>query len=179
MSFRSISDVGIRRQEIRMVEGVENVRAELKLLALRYVEDLGKRGIELLLSIGVQWIDSRGAVGHRRRVNDEGAGIEPLVHGRVAQRPVSNAVRTIGLSIVERSGVIGRSRRSGLRCGYAAARRYCQPPRSVSTKRLALPRNALPRPKGSSARKLGIEDVGNILLRGAVVLIDVGHDRGC
>ena len=83
-----------------MIKGVEHIRTELQLPAFRDVKNLGNGSIQLLHSVRVQGIDSGCAIRHCGRMNNEGAGIEPLVHGRVAQGAISNTVRMIALSIV-------------------------------------------------------------------------------
>src|SRR5580700_2571548 len=89
-----------------MVERVKRVCSELNRLSLCDMERLRERGVQLLLSIRVQRIRSRIAIGHRRRVNDEGADIEPIADRRMAQLTISDAVWTVCLSIVERSRVV-------------------------------------------------------------------------
>src|SRR5258708_20378203 len=69
--------------------------------------------IELLLSVGMQWVDSGSAIGHRGLVQNECAAIKPLVYGRIAQPAISDTIGPFGLSVVQRSSVIGDRAQTG------------------------------------------------------------------
>ena len=172
LSLRGVTYGGIRRGKIRMVEGIKRVRPELERLTLCDVERLGERGVELLLSIRVQRIRPRIAIGHRRRVNDESAGIEPLGDGRVAYLTIPNPVRPIGLSIVKRSRVV---------VGHIEARstpdmqkrRVFPTPEDCVHQAICIAQEPLPPPKRQHGARLHIENVGDVLRRWSIVLVDV------
>ena len=156
-----------------MVEGIEGVHAEEELLAFRNVEGLGDGGIELLLPISVQGIRSGRAIGHRGGVDDEGGGVKPLVHGWIAQRSIANAVWMIGLSVVERSCIAVGHVEAGSATDMYEGRILPAAEHSIHHA-IGIAQVPLAAADWKFRAQLRIEDVSNILLRGTVVLIDIG-----
>ena len=129
--------------------------------------------IELLLSVGMQWVDSGSAIGHRGLVHNECAAIKPLVYGRIAQLAISDTIGPIVLSVVQRSSVTGDQVKTGSAADMQqagvlpATDNRIQEAVGVAEKTASVTH-------WNFQSKLRIEDVPNVLLRGAVVLIDVG-----
>ena len=89
-----------------MIEGIKGVNAQLELMVLRNWKEFGDRRIQLLLPIGMERIDVRIPISHRRSFYDEGARIEPVRNGWVAQLSAPDTIGAICLPIVEGGRVI-------------------------------------------------------------------------
>ena len=172
MPLCRVSNDGIRRGKIGMIKGIENIRAELDLVALRQAKGFGKRRIELLLSIGVQRIDSGSSIRQWRPVDYKSERIKPLLYRWMVQLAIPNAVCPISLTIVQR-GSVARGHIKASATAHVQETGIFPTAKECIHETIRAAEEAPAATNGKLRAELGVENVRDVLLRRAVVLIDV------
>ena len=157
-----------------MVDGIKQVSAELQRDALGQLEGFEDRGVDLALAVGKQGVEARRAVSERLEVIDVSGGVVPALRSALAGAEVAvfDAVRAVALAVVEeadrRADVEARAAAEEDEPGVLpASDELIEPDRNPGGERA-------PAAEWQLDVQQGVEDVGDVLLRRAPILIEVG-----
>lgn len=152
-----------RIAEVRVVESIEELRAELRLPALSHLEILHQTQIE----IAATWPCYDGPAGVSESVNPvivvrfqeggrEARIIEPMVDRGVGEVAITRPVRTLRVGVRDVGKVLARRNCFGNPVWILKIAEACQPPSIAFGMRPMPEAKCLPRPNGNSATLLNV-----------------------